>query len=369
MSPTIIPTKTSTTPRNPEHQRAVAKIYNSAIAACAIPAAWEVGLLDAIQKQGSVDILKFATSNNLDSDSLRGVAFTLATAGVVSYDAATTTISPGLLFEETFCTKSMFHWLTLSSGGLFTRLHKVLHVEQRHPEWEGNTYQRDPAGVAYSCRELNRQFYDPVFWKVVDGVAKDYAFKKVVDLGCGSGERLMQILARFPDANGLGIDVAGPAIDFAESEAKARGFAADGPGEEKRLTFSVGDARRLEARPEFADADLLTSFLMGHDFWPRENCVKTLQWFKKLFPNAKRFLLGDETRGLLYSAGSKAPYTGGDVPIFALGLELGHVLMDVYIPTMEEWYGVFEEGGWRCVRAYELEQPAFAAIFELEPIA
>ena len=339
-----------------DSERAVAKIYNSAIVAAAIPTAWEVGLLDALRHQQRIDMPKFATECNLDSDSMQGLAVALAVVDVIKYDQNVVTV--GRLFDEVYRTKSMFHWLTLGSGGLFSRMQHVVRNENR----TGNFYQRDPAAIAYACRELNHQFYDPVFWSVMERL--DYKFYSVVDLGCGSGERLMQILDRYHETTAIGIDVAGPAIDFAEAEAQKRGF-------EDRLSFTVGDAREVDYRDDFAQVDLLTSFLMGHDFWPRGNCIATLRKLRKSFPKVRRFLLGDETRGLLYSAGSKPPttqVTEDNVPIFPLGLEFGHVLMGVYIPTMEEWYGVFAEGGWRCIKGHELQQPAFAVIFELEPL-
>lgn len=345
-------------------ERAVAKIYNSYIAAGSIAAAWEVGLLDALKSQQSVDVLSFASSHDLDKDSTQSLAITLAVADVVKYSPDTATITPGPLFDETLRTSPMFHWLTLGSGGLFSRTQKLLRNENRQGGESFHLHMRDPVAVAYACRTLNTEFYDPVFSRVLDGLP--YKPRSVVDLGCGSGERLQQIIKRFgDDTTGIGIDIAGPTIEFAAEEARKAGFGED------RLKFSAGDARVIQPRDEFAEVDLLTSFLMGHDFWPREKCIYTLRMLRKLFPKVRRFLLGDETRGLLPCAGSKPPVEqvkGEDVPIFALGLEFGHVLMDVYIPTMQEWYDVFEEGGWRCVKGHELQKPAFAAIFELEPL-
>ncbi|KAJ4419968.1 hypothetical protein N0V82_004683 [Gnomoniopsis sp. IMI 355080] len=345
-------------------ERAVAKIYNSYIAAGSIAAAWEVGLLDALKSQQSLDVLAFASKHDLDKDSTQSLAITLAVADVVKYSPDTATITPGSLFDETFRTMPMFHWLTLGSGGLFSRTQHLLRNENRQGGESFHLHMRDPVAVAYACRTLNKEFYDPVFWRVMD--ALPYRPRSVVDLGCGSGERLQQILKRFgDDTTGIGIDIAGPTIGFAEEEARKAGFA------ENRLKFSAGDARVIEPRAEFAEVDLLTSFLMGHDFWPRKRCIYTLRMLRELFPKVRRFLLGDETRGILPCAGSRPPVEqikGEDVPIFALGLEFGHVLMDVYIPTMQEWYDVFEEGGWRCVKGHELQKPAFAVIFELEPL-
>ncbi|GKU10181.1 unnamed protein product, partial [Fusarium langsethiae] len=56
------------------------------------------------------------------------------------------------------------------------------------------------------------------------------------------------------------------------------------------------------------------------------------------------------------------------VPIFTLGFEFGHALMDQTIPTLEDWEGVFEEGGWRCVKQHHISPPSLTVLFELEPL-
>ena len=104
---------------------------------------------------------------------------------------------------------------------------------------------------------------------------------------------------------------------------------------------------------------------MGHDFWPRDNCVVTLQQLRKAFPNIRRFLLGDTTRILLDNPHSKHAVTEDNVPIFTLGFEFGHAMMGVYIPTLEEWEGVFAEGGWCCVKKHLIETQSLSVIFEL----
>ena len=183
----------------------------------------------------------------------------------------------------------------------------------------------------------------------------NFDFHKVVDLGSGSGERLMQILDRYPGTTALGIDVAGPANKVAAAEALERGFG-------DRLSFTKGDARDLSYCDEFAQVDLLTCFMMGHDFWPREKCIATLQRLHKAFPNARRFLLGDTTRILLDNPRSKHAVTEDNMPIFTLGFEVGHAMMGVCLPTIEEWEGVFGEGGWRCVQRHLIENQSLSVI-------
>ena len=334
-----------------DSKRAVASIFNSAIAAPAIGAAWELGLLDELRDQKTVDVHKFATQHDLDSGSMHALVTALAVVDVVERDRDT--VVAGRLLDEAYRTKSLFHWLALGSGGLFSRIQYVLRNENR----EGAFYHRDPAAIAYACRDINRQYFDPVFWAAMNGL--DSKFHSVVDLGSGSGERLMQILDQYPGTTGIGIDLAGPANKVAAAEALERGFG-------DRLSFIESDARNLGYRDEFAQVDLLTCFMMGHDFWPRENCVATLQRLRKAFPNAHRFLLGDTTRILLDSNRSKHAVTEENVPIFTLGFEFGHAMMGVYLPTLEEWEGVFAEGGWHCVKRDLIETPSLSVIFELE---
>lgn len=338
-------------PRVVDTDRAVAAIFNSAVAAAAIGAAWEVGLLDELRDQKKVNVHKFATHHELDIGSMQGLVTALAIVEVV--ERHHDTVVAGRLLDEAYRTKSLFHWLMLGSGGLFSRMQYVLRNENR----TGTFYCRDSVAIAYACRDINRQHFDPVFWTAMDGL--DYEFHSVVDLGSGSGERLMQILERYPETTGIGIDLARDAIKVAAMEASERGFG-------NRLLFKEGDACEVDYHEEFTQVDLLTCFLMGHDFWPRANCVAVLQRLRKAFPNVSRFLLGDTTRILLDSAHSKHAVTEDSVPVFTLGFEFGHALMGAYLPTMEDWEDVFGEGGWRCKKRHLVPSPSLSVIFELE---
>jgi len=338
-------------------KRAVANIFNSSVAASAISAAWEVGLLDEIRQQKQVDVTKFALQHDLDRASMHGLAAALAVADVVKRERDQDMVVAGPLLDEAYQSKSLFHWLTLGSGGLFSRTQYVLRNGNRKGE---DFYQRDSVAISYACKDISLAHFDPAFWTAMEGL--DYDIHSVVDLGSGSGERLMQVLTRYPGTTGLGVDIAGPSLKVAAADAAARGFGPD------RLSFTEGDVRMLSYREEFANVDLLTCFMMGHDFWPRENCVVTLQQLRKAFPKVRRFLLGDATRILLNtdSKSSKYAVTDTDVPIFTLGFEFGHAMMGVYIPTIEEWEGVFEEGGWRCVKTHLIKSLSLSVIFELE---
>jgi SAM-dependent methyltransferase len=334
-------------------KRRVANIFNSAVAASAIAAGWELGLFDAIQKHKTINVDDFATKNDLDGRSTRGLMTSLATVDITEYDTESGMASAGSLFTESYRTKSLFHWMTLGSGELFSNMQNVVRSENR----KGDFYRRNPAAIAYACRDINSNHFDPTFWAAMANVPGE--LKCVVDLGCGSGKRLIQILNRHPGTQGIGVDLAGPSLNVAKKETQELGM-------DDRLSFREGDARKMVFCDEFAQVDLLTCFMMGHDFWPREECVITLRKLREAFPNVRRFLLGDTTRILLDSTGSKYAVTAADVPIFTLAFEFGHAMMDVYIPTIEEWEGVFAEGGWRLVKEHLIENHSLSVIFELE---
>jgi hypothetical protein len=171
------------------------------------------------------------------------------------------------------------------------------------------------------------------------------------DLGSGSGERLAQIVDRFPGAQGLGLDIAEPTIEMATKATADRGLA-------DRITFVHADVRALDPSMVFPEVDLLTCFMMGHDFFPRDLCVERLRRLRTAFPKVRRFLLGDTART-----------SGVDdeaLPIFTLGFEVGHQLMGVYVPTLAEWDEVLAESGWAVVRRHTVETPAATVVFELE---
>jgi hypothetical protein len=248
-------------------------------------------------------------------------------------------------FAEVYRTKAFYHWLSRGCAELFADMPNVLRNDNR----VGQFYRRDSAAIAIACRDINTNFFDPVFLNVL----RSLKFDKIADLGCGSAERMVKALKQVPHATGLGIDIADGALRVAQESVDAAGVA-------ERVSFAKADATALEPRPEFADVDLLTSFLMGHDFWPREDCIASLRGLRVAFPNVKRFLLGDTAR--------TTTIPDPEIPVFTLGFEVGHQLMGAYVPTLREWGSVFTEGGWRLVAQHEVPTPADSVIFELEPL-
>jgi SAM-dependent methyltransferase len=333
----------STTVDDEAAKRATAHIFNSAIASQAIGAAWELGALDELEKAGELDPHEFAVRNDLAEPAVRSMFVALASVGVVVRSDGT--VRPGPNFAEVSRHRSLFHWLSLGCGELFAKMPYTM----RNANRVGAYYRRDAAAISYACREISERYFDPAFGAALDNL--DYDFTAVADLGSGSGERLIQLAGRYPGTRGLGVELAPAAIEFARGEVARNGL-------QNRIDFVQADARMIEPRPEFADVDLLTCFMMGHDFWPRTECVASLRRLRTAFPSVRRFMLGDATRTV--------DLPDGDLPLFTLGFEFGHDLMGVYLPTLAEWDGVFEESGWHLVRQHLITDLSVSVVFELE---
>jgi hypothetical protein len=339
---------------------AVATIFNGAVAASAIASAWELGLLDEVQLKKNVNLEEFCKQNDLDIPSMQMLVTALEITDIlVKESGERSVIGPGRLFDETIITKSLFHWLMIGSAGLFSRIPYVI----RNANRIGTFYNRDPIAISEACRDINEQHFEKFFWQAMNGL--DQQVSCVVDLGSGSGERLVQILQKYPAATGIGIDISREAVQRASIDTSNRGFG-------NRLSFVEGDARDMKYRAEFASVSLITSFMFGHDLWqydstdPRENCIASLRKIREAFPNAQRFLLGDTTR-VLNCPESEFGIKGKNVPAFPLAFELGHELMgECKIPTMEDWIDVFPAAGWRLRRKILVESSYLSVIFELE---
>ncbi|MEV6558535.1 class I SAM-dependent methyltransferase [Nocardia sp. NPDC051756] len=319
-----------------------ADIFNSAVASSAISAAWELGALDELAANEKLDVTEFATRNDLDQQATEALFHALASVRIVERSGGA--VLRDVNFADVYKAKGFFHWLSRGCAELFANTSSVLPNGNRVGEY----YRRDSAAIAVACRDINKNFFDPVF----SAVMAPLEFTKVADLGCGSAERLIKVLGWHPTATGLGIDIAGGALRLAQESVDAAGLS-------YRVSLIQDDATAPRPHPEFTDVDLLTCFLMGHDMWPRDECVASLRKLRAAFPNVKRLLLGDTART------TSLPDT--DIPVFTLGFEVAHRMMGVYLPTLEEWSGVFAEGGWRLIRQHLVPLPADSVIFELEP--
>jgi phenylpyruvate C(3)-methyltransferase len=327
-----------------EESRYCADTFNGAVSAAALSAAWDIGLLDELADRDTVDVPGFIARTGTHPEAVRKILVALSSRRIVVVDAGPNLAQRGPGFDEAFRTKGFFYWLTRGCAELFTDLTTLVRIDER----ADRQMRRDSRAISVACRSIARTFFDPPLRNLLDGID----FTTVADLGCGSGDRIIMLAEQRPAIRALGVDIALGALAVA-------GEAVQEAKLEERITLIQDDVLNMSPRSEYADVDLVTCFLMGHDFWPRDNCVKTLQHLREIFPNLRNLILGDTCR----SVGVAGP----DLPMFTLGFETVHALMDQYLPTLDEWYSVIDESGWRRADQRLIDLPAFSFIFHLTP--
>jgi len=318
-----------------------ARIFNSAIGASAIAASFELGILEEIQASDPLDVEAFCDRREVSVWSVGSILNVLHRFDIVALSPDRKSVSRGPGFEDTFDNKGYFLWLMRGYGNLLHNLASI--VEEGNCTTEG--IGRDGKYIAMAGRDYGARFVDEQFTRVMD----EEPFQVAADLGCGSAERLLKLARARPDFRGVGVEINKGAVDLARRSIRQAGL-------EDRVKIVHFDVKNLTYQPEFDDVEVLFCFFMGHDLWPRPNCLKAFRSIRGAFPNLKRFLFSDTYRSDL-----PAP---GDVPIFTLGFEFTHELMGQYIPSLAEWEGLFEEAGWVCKGRHDLSI-AYSSIFDL----
>ncbi len=316
-------------------------VFNNTVSAFAISAAWELGLLDRVDTAGrAVDLEGFARENDLDVESVLAIAHALAQAGVVVLDANAVTAGP--LFADTLLKKGYFYWLTRGCGELFTTMPELV----RNANRVGDFVRRDYNAIGLAAKDAGARFVDPPFYRLI----ADRGLTRGADIGCGSGGRLVELARRDERFRGVGVDIADDALALAANAIAAAGVT-------DRVSVVKDDATRLRDRPEYRDVEFVSMFMVGHDLWPRQDCLASLKMLEEAFPAATDLVVCDTYRSEI------AP--DDPHPVFTLGFETAHAVMGQEVPTLGEWEEVLSEAGWHMVDRIEFELPPYTALMHL----
>ncbi|GIH10958.1 hypothetical protein Rhe02_90250 [Rhizocola hellebori] len=320
--------------------------FNSSLTAFAISAADEIGFLDELQDTTTIDLDTFVIKRELHQPSVRALVDVLAHANVVTaFQQDPTIVAKGREFDDVWLNKGYFRWLIRGYGEMLSRSGDFCQPAFR--ESTDPMRHRDGRTIAIAGKDYGGHFVDPVVDRIVDGID----FSVGIDLGCGSANRIIRLARRHPGKRFIGVDVDRGAVDVARELVAAAGLA-------ERITVVHDDIRNLRDLPEYATADLAVSFFLGHDFWPKEDCLRTLAHIQRRLPRVRDFLFSDTYR----SPG----VNGTQPPVFTLGFELTHALMGQHVPTQAEWLELFGESVWDLHKQWSLDI-AHSDVFHLVP--
>lgn len=214
----------------------------------------------------------------------------------------------------------------------------------------GDFCRRDMRAVAIASRLMGEKEVQDL----LDEAVAAQPVKKIADLGCGSGHRMIHLAQTHPGIECVGLDIAEDAVKLTGETIRDLGLS-------DRVCVHQADARNLKPAPGYADVDTIISVFMGHDCWPHDDFLRSMDLTREAFPAAKRLLLCDVARG--------DGLPGAGTGIFTVGYEAVHALMGVYLPTLAEWKSAFAETSWDCQKVTPMGVPPNGFLAELVPAA
>ncbi|QFU90210.1 class I SAM-dependent methyltransferase [Amycolatopsis sp. YIM 10] len=191
---------------------------------------------------------------------------------------------------------------------------------------------RDGAELGAHCATLFSVFHTPV----VLGAMRERGVRRMLDIGCGGGQSIVDACVRDPELTGIGLDIDPGAIEVANDLARRAGVA-------DRVEFVVGDAFAPRTWPEIcAEADGLCMMSTLHEHFRNgeQAVVDLLDEIAELFPRQKILLVGEP----------ELRYDGreNDDDFFLI-----HVLTGQGLPRdRSAWLDVFDRSTLRCRRVY-----------------
>lgn len=321
--------------------KSAATMFNGAIAASAVAALDELRFFETLADAGSISIEDFCALNELHDMTFEALLQAVGCFGVVSLDREKGSVEPGPAFEDALANKGYFLWLIRGYGGMLADLSSVATLTNR----VGDFIERDGERIAVAGKDYGARFVDDDFHRVLH--MED--FMTAADLGCGSAERLIQLARARPEFRGVGVEYDEGAVAHAKARVRKLGL-------DDRITVLRGDVSALDSHDSFADVDVVFSFFMAHDLWPRQRCVDSLNGVARAFPKAGRFLLCDT-----YHSGLPPRE---DMPIFTLGFEVTHAAMGQQVPTEADWVDLFGDTDWSLEETHPIGI-AYSSIFDL----
>ncbi|MCM6778286.1 methyltransferase domain-containing protein [Nocardia sp. CDC159] len=191
---------------------------------------------------------------------------------------------------------------------------------------------RDGAKLGAHCDTLFSFFHSPVVLRAMQG----RGVRRILDIGCGGGQLVIDACVRDPSLTGIGLDISPEAIEVAGEHARRAGVA-------DRVQFVVGDAFAPETWPEVCrDADGLCMMSALHEHFRNgeQAVVDLLDEIAARFPQLRILLIGEPE--------IRYDHRENDDDFFLI-----HVLTGQGLPRERTaWFEVFDKSALTLRRVY-----------------
>lgn len=193
---------------------------------------------------------------------------------------------------------------------------------------------RDGKSLGIHCDTLFKEYHTE---SMVEAL-KHLECKKILDVGCGGGQFLIDLCAKNPKLTGIGLDISEPAISHANKAAEKQNLSA-------RLNYVVADAFDLSTWPqECFGADVLCGSGVVHEHFRdgEKSVIDILNTYASLLTNNdfKAIILGE-------------PEIRYDLLKSDADLYLVHIFTAQGFPRhCDEWLELFEKTNLQCNDVY-----------------
>lgn len=293
-------------------------------------ALWRLGVLDAAA-EGEVDPDKISHDKGFDSRLLRAMLDYLVVRGIFTVNGGSGTY----VFSDRGKELAPYYgYLPMHVGAyepIFGHYEEVLRGELVYGENLRRAEHELVGGMSAMEEHLLAR---------LTALMEEIQFRGVLDMGCGSGRMLSNVLRRNPDLQGVGVDQA------AEACAKARhNLAAEGMSD--RTTIMHGDASKLHDLPAdvLTDVDLVIAMFVMHEIhWQqsREGVLSCLRDISRVIGPDGRFLMVEVSR----TSGDRARPGLRFIPEYQLVHEFSHQRL----AGEAEWREMLDEAGLEVLR-------------------
>jgi ubiquinone/menaquinone biosynthesis C-methylase UbiE len=296
-----------------------------------------VGFFDEVSKRLTIDIDSFAKEKNFDERLLHLLCDYLYVYKILKKDRAKYRLtSKGKIVVEMLT--GVFDIL-YSFEDIFHNLEALVKKEKILGQEVNKFFYFESKGTGTAAKQL-------IFPIIID-IIKKHNFKKVLDIGCGSGTFLIELCKKNPGIMSYGLDISQEAIIYGQHQLIENNL-------QGKITLLKGDILNIL---EIKDSDLKTveaiiaTFVLHELFFEnKEKIINFLITLRQKFGN-KPLLVCENIKQTLEELRK--------MPQFYSELQLAHGIACERQLTRREWKEIFNKSGFRNIKERYL---AFAKI-------
>lgn len=211
-------------------------------------------------------------------------------------------------------------------GPVLTRIPDLLRADA--------VYGRDVTRAGGALSRHSGTIFSRYYTPMVLSAMRSGSARRLLDLGCGSGQLLVDACLQDPEVSGVGIDISEDAVEVANDLARRHGV-------DDRLSFVVADAFDPSTWPDMCKESEMVSMvgvLHEHLRDGQDAVVKILDTYTEMLRGDRRMLIGE-------------PEPFYDDRENDSDFLLVHLLTEQGLPVdRREWLQIFERSRLRCTR-------------------